>query len=470
MAEGFVVARLWRAGLSWLRNVPVADEVDRRNAPTLQVVLLMLALLPPPMWLHRVFFNPLPWRDSETPSLFASLGMSLLAALCVALIRQGRVKLALRLLLGTVAVLLMHAYFIQGMASNSYEQPLQVAWLVVAGLMVSRRALWLMFGWIVAAFAVGTIVDGGKASTPDSWDQLTLFAVVCALVFLFVAVVVDRSMVALRESLAAARARGDELAQAKTRLEAEIVERERLYNQLVHSQKVEAVGRLAAGVAHDFNHLLTLVLGYAARGMAADGEEPMRAALAGVESAARRASAVSRKLTNFSHRGDAMPETFDVNAALAEMQPMLHQLFGPDVRIAFEPAPAAQDIRMDRSEFELVVLNLAANANTAMPDGGRFVVTVLPQTASRVALSFSDSGRGMDEAVRRRVFEPFFTTSADGQGSGLGLAVVSEIVSVCGGSLDVDSAPGRGTTFHIALPLAGAAKDTAGEMPRAVNA
>lgn len=469
MAEGFVVARLWRAGLSWLRNVPVADEVDRRNAPTLQVVLLMLAVFPPLTWLYRTLFSGVPWRPAEFGAMLGSLGLSLLAAVCVLLIRRGRFQLALRLLLGAVAVLLMDAYASQGMSANRYEAPIQVVWLVIAGLMAGRRVLWLLYLWMAAAFAIGCWHDM-RAGSPDPTLALVVDAVISMLIFLFIAIVVDRSTVALRESLAAARARGDELAQAKTRLEAEIVERERLYNQLVHSQKVEAVGRLAAGVAHDFNHLLTLVLGYAARGMAADGEEPMRAALAGVESAARRASAVSRKLTNFSHRGDAMPETFDVNAALAEMQPMLHQLFGPDVRIAFEPAPAAQDIRMDRSEFELVVLNLAANANTAMPDGGRFVVTVLPQTASRVALSFSDSGRGMDEAVCRRVFEPFFTTSADGQGSGLGLAVVSEIVTVCGGSLDVDSAPGRGTTFHIALPLAGAARDTAGEMPRAVNA
>ncbi|WP_257385128.1 sensor histidine kinase [Tahibacter caeni] len=469
MSEGFMVARVWRGWLNWLRDVPAADEVDRRNAPTLQVVLLMLALLPPPLWFYRIFLNDLPWRASETPSLIASLGLSVFAGVCVVLIRKGRVQLALRLLLGAVAVLLMHAYASQGMMSNSYEQPVQVAWLVVAGLMIGRRALWLMYLWIVGAFAAGTIVDIDKAATADSWHGLTLFAVVCAIVFLFVAVVVDRSMAALRESLASARARGDELARAKTRLEAEIVERERLYNQLVHSQKVEAVGRLAAGVAHDFNHLLTLVLGYAARGMAAGDEEQMRGALAGVESAARRASAVSRKLTTFSHRGDAMPEVFDVGAALTEMQPMLHQLFGPDVRVAYEPPASAQLVRMDRSEFELVVLNLAANANTAMPEGGRFGIVVQALGPARVALSFSDTGRGMDEAVRRRVFEPFFTTSADGQGSGLGLAVVSEIVSVCGGRLDVDSSLGNGTTFRIELPLADAQFDASGAMPLAAN-
>lgn len=470
MADGFVVARGWRAGLNWLRNVPVADEVDRRNAPTLLVVLLMLAVFPPLTWLYRALFSGVPWRPAEFGAMLGSLGLSLLAAVCILLIRRGRFQLALRLLLGAVAVLLMDAYASQGLAANRFEAPIQVVWLVIAGLMAGRHVLWLLYLWMAVAFAIGCWHDARAATNPDPSLALAVDAVISMLIFLFIAIVVDRSSVALRESLASARARGDELAQAKTRLEAEVVERERLYNQLVHSQKVEAVGRLAAGVAHDFNHLLTLVLGYAARGMAADGEEPMRAALAGVESAARRASAVSRKLTNFSHRGNAVPETFDVNTALAEMQPMLHQLFGPDVRLAFEPAPLAQDIRMDRSEFELVVLNLAANANTAMPDGGRFTIAVQARPSARVALSFNDSGRGMDEAVRQRVFEPFFTTSADGQGSGLGLAVVGEIVSVCGGSLDVDSAPGRGTTFHITLPLAVAVADTSGEMPRAVNA
>lgn len=460
MAQGFVIARAWRACRAWLRNVPVADDVDRRNAPALQVVLLMLVVLPSAAWFYRVFFSHLPWRDGEMTSMLGSLGLCVLSGLCVVLVRRGRFQLALRLLLGVIAVLMMDSYARQGMASNLYELPVQVAWLVVAGLMAGRRALWALYAWMVLAFVAGTLTDVRLGKLPDPWQALASYGVVSALMFLFIVVVVDRSTVALRESLAAARARGDELAAAKTRLEAEIAERERLHGQLVHSQKVEAAGRLAAGVAHDFNHLLNLVLGYAARASGTDDDAQRSEALAGVESAARRATAVSRKLTTFAHRGTAVAETFDVNTALSEMQPMLRQLFGPGVVIAFEPAAQAQVVCMDRGEFELVVLNLAANANDAMPDGGRFGIVVQAQPG-RVRLSFSDSGVGMDEAVRSRIFEPFFTTRANGQGSGLGLAVASDVVTLSGGSLGVDSAPGRGTTFQLELPLIDAAADEA---------
>ncbi|MCQ4165355.1 sensor histidine kinase [Tahibacter harae] len=454
MAEGFSIMRRVR---DWLRAVPVADAVDRRNAPTLQVVLLMLAGLPPLAWLHRVLFTERPWHPTETGAMLGSLGLSLLAALCVALIRRGRYQLALHLMLGAIAVLMMDAYVKQGMTANMFELPLQAAWLVVAGLMAGRRALWLLYLWLVLAFAAGSVTDFHVRPGMDTWGALASFALVMASIFLFITVVVDRGGVALRESLTAERARGDELAVAKTRLEAEMAERERLHQQLIHSQKVEAVGRLAAGVAHDFNHLLTLILGYAARGAAAEDRDQVRAALDGVESAARRASAVSRKLTSFSHRGMGLAEVFDLNAALAEMQPMLRQLFNPDVRIAFAPAPQPAQVRMDRGEFELIVLNLAANANYAMPDGGRFDIRVEPLADDRVLLSFGDTGHGMDEAVRQRLFEPFFTTRPDGQGSGLGLAVAYDVVTATGGALSVESAPGRGTTFRLELPLAGSA-------------
>lgn len=454
MADGFAITRPWNAARGWLRNVPVVDDVDRRNAPALQVVLLMLALFPPATWLLRAIFGSAQWRPGEFAAMLGALGLSLLAAAGVVLIRQGRFQLALRLLLGAVAILLMNSYVSQGLGPNRFEAPIQVVWLVIAGLMAGRRVLWLLYLWMALALGLGAMVEAHAPASTAPWQAYAVDGLVSMLIFLFIAIVVDRGAVALRESLAAARARGDELARAKTRLEAEIVERERLHDQLVHSQKVEAVGRLAAGVAHDFNHLLNLMLGYAARGMAADSEDQMRAALHGVESAARRAGAVSRKLTTFSHRGATSAEVFDVNTAVAEMQPMLRQLFGPDVRIHVEPAAFAQNVCMDRGEFELVVLNLAANANAAMPDGGVFRIDVVALMPARVAIVFSDTGHGMDESVRRRVFEAFFTTRPEGQGSGLGLAVASDIVSACGGTLDVDSTPGQGATFRMELPLA----------------
>lgn len=451
------IVRPWRGARDWLRDVPVADEVDRRNAPTLQIVLLLLASTPPLAWLYRAAFSPLPWRPGEFASMCMSLALSVLAALCCGLIRRGRFQAGLRVPLLMIAVSLMAAYATQGMAANRYEAVMQVVWLIIAGLMAGRRALWLMYAWIALAFAVGTLVDV-RAGGPDPWPALAVDGVINALIMLFVAVVVDRSAAALRESLAAATARGNELAQAKARLEAEITERERLYAQLIHSQKIEAVGRLATGVAHDFNHLLSLILGYAAQGRNSGDIAKVRQALDGVDAAARRASAVSRKLLTFGHRGETTLVVFDVNAALAEMQPMLRQLLGPEVRIAFEPARDAPEVCMDLAQFELVVLNLAANAGAAMPQGGRFSLSV-HSLAQQVELRFSDNGHGMDEVVCARAFEPFFTTRAAGEGTGLGLAVAADVVAARGGRLVVDSVPGQGTTLRMQLPRAAVAAE-----------
>ena len=452
----YAIGRVWRSLGDWLRDVPVPDAVDRRNAPTLQVVLLMLAALPPLTWLYRATLSDLPWRPGEFGSMLMSLGLSALAAACVALIRRGRFQLALRLLLTLIVVTLGASYLSQGLTANRYEAPLQSVWLIMAGLMAGRRALWLLYACLLLAVLAGVAVDVEHAR--GGWRDIGVDGLVSAVIFLFIAVVVDRSSTALRESLAMATTRGNELERAKARLEAEIAERERIQGQLIHSQKVEAVGRLAAGVAHDFNHLLTLSLGYAAQGRQSEDGTQLRKALEGIDSAARRAAAVSRKLLTFSHRGEAAIEIFDVNAALAEMQPMLRQLLGPRVQIGFEPADAVQPVSMDRGQFELVVLNLAANAGEALAAGGRFMMSVHPLATApaQVELRFADDGEGMDEAVRQRIFEPFFTTRPAGRGTGLGLAVAADVIAARGGSIEADSAPGRGTTFRIRLVLAAA--------------
>ena len=454
MNEG-TIFRPWRWLSDGLRNVPIVDDVDRRNAPTLQIVLLMLAALPSSAWLYRVVFSPLPWRPGEFRAMLMSAMVSLAAALSFALIRRGRFQLALRVLLTVVAVTMMDAYLTQGMAANRFEAPLHIVWIIVAGLMGSRRLMWLLYLWIVLAFAVGASVDI-RAPDAEPWQGLMASALIMAVIFLFVALVVDRTSMALRESLAASRARGDELALSKMQLEAEIIERERIHGQLIHSQKIEIVGRLAAGVAHDFNHFLSLILGYVAQGRDSDDAARLRGVLDGIDGAARRASAVSRKLTTFSRRDESAHETFDVNGALEEMQSSLRQLLAPEVHIAFKSARQPQNVFMDRNQFELVVLNIAANAGEAMPEGGRLTIELHPiaTNPASVEIRFSDTGQGMDTTTRERVFEPFFTTRAAGKGTGLGLAIAADVVSACGGRIEVVSAPGEGTTFCIYLPLA----------------
>lgn len=444
----------WNAATAWLGRVPVEDPVDRRNAPMLQVVLLILATHPPLMWAYRLFAVDVPWRAGETLGLVLSLALSALAIFSFVLIRRGRLQWAVRQLMVVVAVLMMLSYLGTGFTVNRFEQPVQVIWLVISGLMIGRRALWLMYGWIVLTFAAG-----GWAETRADASEIAAVigdVAISASIFLLIAVAVDRSVAALRESLHAATRRGNELAQANRLLQAEIVERERVQDQLIHAQKMEAVGRLSSGVAHDFNHLLGLIQGYATRGKRAGDDDGMRKALDGVDSAARRAAAVANKLLNFSRQDITAKEVFDACAALRDMQPMLRQLFDPGIRIDFDLPASPCTIHFDRAQFDLMVLNIAANAGDAMADGGRFTVVVRERAEASgrvVEIEFGDTGHGMSDDVRARFLEPFFTTKPVGEGTGLGLAVVAGLVEDAGGAIALDSALGEGARLRVRLPV-----------------
>lgn len=443
----------WHAAMAWLAEVPVDDPVDRRNAPMLQVLLLILASFPPLMWAYRLLAVEVPWRAGETLGLISSLALSALAIFSFVLIRRGRLQWAVRQLMAVVAVVMMVSYLGTGFGANRFEQPVQVVWLVIAGLMISRRALWWMYAWIVLAFAAGGWVD--VRADGGEFAALAGDVVISASIFLLIAVAVDRSVAALRESLHAATRRGNELAQANRSLQAEIAERERVQDQLIHAQKMEAVGRLSSGVAHDFNHLLGLIQGYATRGARAADADGMRKALEGVDSAARRAAAVANKLLNFSRQDLTTREVFDACAALRDMQPMLRQLLDPGIRIELDLPVSACPIRFDRAQFDLMVLNIAANAGHAMAGGGRFTIAARERSglvAAEVEIEFGDTGHGMDDDVRARLMEPFFTTKPIGEGTGLGLAVVAGLVEDAGGAIVVDSAPGEGSRFRVRLP------------------
>lgn len=444
-----------RAGLAgWLWRAPVADPVDRRNAPMLQVVLLILGSLPPLLWAYRILLSGIPWRAAETASLVMSLSVSAFALFGVALIRRGRFQWAIRQTLALIAIVMVLSHALDGSSRQGYEQPLAIVWMVLAGLMIGRRALWLMYACVLTAFAAGGFVDAGRGNPIDTPMNVVLSVVINGVVYLLIAIVIDRSVRALRESLAEATHRGDALAAANRRLEAEMLERERVQQQLIHAQKVEAVGRLASGVAHDFNHLLSLILGYAEKGRRLEDAAETKKALAGVEAAARRATAVTQRLLTFGRREAARVERFDLVEALRDLQPMLRQLFDPGVRIVYDLPDTATPVAFDRAQLDLVVLSIASNANDAMPDGGRFdVVLRAGGDGSPVELTLRDSGHGIAEEVRERLFEAFFTTKPAGRGTGLGLSVAHELVAAAGGRIEVDSEPGRGAAFRVILPV-----------------
>jgi two-component system cell cycle sensor histidine kinase/response regulator CckA len=243
----------------------------------------------------------------------------------------------------------------------------------------------------------------------------------------------------------------------------DVTDRRRLEEQYRQSQKMEAVGRLAGGIAHDFNNLLTVIVGNADLLRESPPHDPARAdRVNDIRGAADRAAALVRQLLTFGRRQTARPEVVELSEAVAATAAMLGRVLGEPIAVKTEPAGRPVPVRIDRGQLEQVVMNLAVNAKDAMPHGGVLTLRteVLETTAthpevppSRFAqLVVSDTGVGMTDEVKARIFEPFFTTKGPDRGTGLGLATVYGIVEQAGGRIEVESAPGAGTTFRIDFP------------------
>jgi signal transduction histidine kinase len=244
-------------------------------------------------------------------------------------------------------------------------------------------------------------------------------------------------------------------------------EQERLQQQFFQAQKMESVGRLAAGVAHDFNNLLTVIGGFTELLLARfPAEDPAHGQLEQVLAAAQRAAGLTRQLLAFSRQQVVVPRVLEVNQVVRDLAKMLVRLLGEDVELVTRLAPGVHPICADPGQLEMVLMNLAVNARDAMPEGGRLVLETAnvsldeayarshpdAQPGEHVVLTVSDTGCGMSEEVKAHCFEPFFTTKELGKGTGLGLATVYGIVRQCGGHITVDSQPGQGTTFRLYFP------------------
>jgi signal transduction histidine kinase/CheY-like chemotaxis protein len=240
-------------------------------------------------------------------------------------------------------------------------------------------------------------------------------------------------------------------------------------SKLLQVQKLEAVGRLAGGIAHDFNNLLTVILGFSRPLMRelAQGD-PMREDLQEIHGAAERAASLTRQLLTFSRRQVVDEQVMDLSAMVSGLKTLLQRLLGEDVEFVLDLEPALLGVVGDPHQFEQVVINLAANARDAMPDGGMLKITTcnavldatqarrigLPRAGRYVLLSVSDSGHGMDEETRAQIFDPFFTTKEPGKGTGLGLSIAYSMVEHAGGAIRVEGGPSKGTTFELWLPPA----------------
>jgi PAS domain S-box-containing protein len=229
-------------------------------------------------------------------------------------------------------------------------------------------------------------------------------------------------------------------------------ERAELEHRLAQAQRLESIGQLAGGVAHDFNNLLSVILtcvGFAMRELPAD--HPVRDDVDEIGRAADRAAALTRQLLMFSRREVVKPEVLDVGALLRDLERLLDRTLSERIALRITVGPGLVPVLADRAQLEQVLVNLAVNARDAMPEGGTLAIAV-GGVHSGVRITVVDDGAGMPEEVRERAFEPFFTTKDPGQGTGLGLATVHGIVTDSGGTVDIDSAPGRGTVVTIFLP------------------
>ncbi len=240
----------------------------------------------------------------------------------------------------------------------------------------------------------------------------------------------------------------------------------RLEDQLRQVQKMDAIGALVAGISHDFNNILSVILSYAESIlMELPPAEPLREDIEEIRRAGERAADLTRKLLTFSRQQVMVPRSIDLGHVVLDMEPMLRRVITETIELSIVGSRGSH-VHADPSQMEQIVMNLVANARDAMPNGGEVTIEIAPavldaaycashvgvRPGDYVMLAVSDNGTGMDAATRARIFEPFFTTKEKGRGTGLGMATVFGIVGQNGGHIWVESAPGRGTTVRVYLP------------------
>ncbi|MGC4116744.1 MAG: response regulator [Myxococcales bacterium] len=246
----------------------------------------------------------------------------------------------------------------------------------------------------------------------------------------------------------------------------DLSERKALEAELLQSQKMESIGRLAGGVAHDFNNMVQAILGYTELALESAGPGQLREDLHEIRQAARRSAELTAQLLAFARKQATTPRALVLNDLVSQLRKLAERLLGEHLELVFKPAADLWTISIDPTQVDQVLVNLLVNARDAMGVSGTIVVRTFNQTVDAAfcaarpdaapgdyaVLEVADTGHGMDEPTVRRIFEPFFTTKGPGKGTGLGLATVYGVVKQNGGFITVDSRPGEGTTFRLFFP------------------
>jgi PAS domain S-box-containing protein len=307
----------------------------------------------------------------------------------------------------------------------------------------------------VEGMVLGTLSFGTRSREVFSEEDLAMMkAVTDQVAVAMVRIEYERELQNYREDL-------ERLVEERT------VELKESQAQLLHSQKMEALGQMAGGIAHDFNNMMQVVTGFADRTLRSLGEtSPLRDNLRHIYEAATSAAALTHHLLAFSRRQFLQPQVLSLNELILKCEPMLKHTLSEDIDISYSLEPGLELVKADPTQIEQVIINMAVNARFAMPKGGKLVfetknVTIGEEfshnrdpisTGPYVMLSISDTGCGMDKDIMEKIFEPFFTTRPFGKGSGLGLSTAYGTIRQSGGTIRVKSEVGKGTTFFVYLP------------------
>lgn len=453
--------------VQWLKRPPIPDPIDQRSAPVLQVIILCLG--PMLAVLNALFLWDKGWALLlRLDYLFGTLsnGMIALASiLAFLMIRRGRLRAGSRLFIVVSLTATLVAYT---------TNPIRIIWtdptppllLVISALSGGRRPLWRTFGSLAAICTIAAMLETMAVRDGARAFNIASTAGAAACVLLLITLAVDQTVAALRDSLDQSEDQRYRLQLLNDTLLHVMAQREDVAEQLLHAQKMEAMGRMASGALHDLDNTFNVVLGYARRRehLADRGIAPLIDALAGVEIATLRGVQTTRRLLDFGRRDPGKPRIVDLNALIRTSLPLVRQLLGSGVAIEHQDPLAYRAAYIDPHHLEIIILNIAANARDAMASGGHFILCARSSDHG-VTLACSDTGSGIDHDLLERMFDPFVTTKPPGHGTGLGLSVVRDLVASYGGRVDAANT-GTGACITVALPSVGASGECE---PRAVR-